>query len=181
MKNVILIHSYNGDTVESFAPSIERYCKQNKINYFAPKFPIRKEAYYEKWETILNQYNINKDTIIIAHSLGTQFTLKYLALNDLEINTYISVAGFIDYEGRKDLEEILYRFKPSDNDFEKCKLLIKNRYSIYSDNDELNQISKLEKYADKLNAKKILLKGKGHFNPKSGVKEIIEINEIIGK
>ena len=90
-------------------------------------------------------------------------------------------AGFIDYKGREDLEEILNRFKPSDNDFEKCKTLIKNRYCIYSDNDELNEISKLEGYAEKLSATKILLKGRGHFNPKSNVKEIPEINEIIEK
>lgn len=179
MKNVILIHSYNADTFESFAPSIEKMCVENNIPYIAPKFPIRQEATFEGWEEIFNKCDINEDSIIIAHSLGTQFIIKYLAKNSIKISTYISVAGFINYEGRKDLETILNRFKPSDIDFEKCKTLIKNKYSIYSDNDEVNEISKLENYANKLGAEKILLEGKGHFNPSSGVKCIDEVNRIL--
>lgn len=31
MKNVFLVHSYNGDTKYSFAPSIEKLCKYNNI------------------------------------------------------------------------------------------------------------------------------------------------------
>ena len=43
----------------------------------------------------------------------------------------------------------------------------------------INDIDKLERYADKLSANKILIKGAGHFNPKSGITEIEELNKII--
>lgn len=183
MKNVIIIHSYNGDTKDSFAPSIENICKENNIDYYFPKFPIRSEATYESWEKVMDEYKdnniINSDSIIISHSLGTQFIIKYLARNNIYIDKYISVAGFVNFKGREDLENILKPFAPSDEEFEKCKELINNRYSVYSDNDELNTVDKLEGYANKLSAEKILIKGAGHFNPKSGVKKIEEINEII--
>lgn len=183
MKNVFIIHSYNGDTEYSFAPSIEKMCKENNINYYFPKFPIRSEATYESWENILNDYKekgiLNNESIIISHSLGTQFIPKYLVRNNVKIGTYISVAGFVGYKGREDLENILKRFQPNDEEFNKCKSLVDSIYSIYSDNDEMNSIDKLEKYAEKLSANKIFIKGAGHFNPKSGITEIEELNKII--
>lgn len=183
MKNVIIIHSYNGDTEYSFAPSIERLCEENDINYFFPKFPIRSEATYESWEKILNDYKekniLNENSIIISHSLGTHFIPKYLARNNIKINTYISVAGFVNYKGGEDLENIIKKFLPTQEEFVKCRTLINNIYSIYSDNDEVNPLKNLEDYADRLSATKILIKGAGHFNPKSNVKEIKEINKII--
>ena len=183
MKNVFIIHSYNGDTAHSFAPSIKKLCEENNINYYFPEFPIRQEATYEGWENILNEYVdkklLNEDSIVISHSLGTHFIPKYLAKNNIKINTYISVAGFLNYKGRIDLENIIIKFLPDEREFEKCKTLIKNIYSIYSDNDEMNSIKNLEDYANKLNSEKILIKGAGHFNPKSNVKNIDKLNEII--
>ena len=183
MKNVFIIHSYNGDTANSFAPSIKKLCEENNINYYFPEFPIRQEAKYESWEKILNEYVdkelLNEDSIVISHSLGTLFLPKYLAKNNIKINTYISVAGFLNYKGRIDLENIIIRFLPNEQEFEKCKTLIKNIYSIYSDNDEINSIKNLEDYANKLNSEKIFIKGAGHFSPKSNVKNISELNEII--
>ena len=183
MKNVIIIHSYNGDTEKSFAPSIEGICRENDINYYFPHFPIRSEATYESWEKVLDEYRdkglLNSDSIVISHSLGTQFIIKYLAKNNINIDTYISVAGFVNFKGREDLERILSPFAPTDEEFNKCRNLIANRYSVYSDNDELNSVEKLEGYADKLSAEKILIEGAGHFNPKSGITEVESINEII--
>lgn len=43
----------------------------------------------------------------------------------------------------------------------------------------MNPIKNLEDYADNLIAKKILIKNAGHFNPKSNIKEIKELNNII--
>ncbi len=180
MKNVFIIHSYNGDTKDSFASSIENLCN---IQYYLPDFPIRSEAVYDKWEEILKQYYfngiLNEDSIVIAHSLGTQFIPKFVTKNNIKIGKYISVAGFDDYKGREDLERILESFKPTEQECLKSIELMDERYSIYSDNDELNSIERLERYADKIKAEKILLCNCGHFNPKSNVKEITEINNII--
>lgn len=90
MKNVFIIHSYSGDTEYSFAPSVMKLCKDNNIDYYFPKFPIRNEATYEEWEKILNYYKeeniLNEHSIIIAHSLGTNFIPKYLSSNNFKID-----------------------------------------------------------------------------------------------
>lgn len=77
------------------------------------------------------------------------------------------------------MENILKRFQPTDNEFKKCQTLVDNIYSIYSDNDEMNSVDKLEGYAEKLSANKMFIKGAGHFNLKAGITEIEEINKII--
>lgn len=183
MNNVIIIHSYNGDTENSFAPSIKLFCKENGIKYYFPKFPTRSIATYESWEKILNEYKdkgiINENSIIIAHSLGTHFVPKYLARNNVKVNIYISVAGFLNYSGRRDLENIIKKFLPTGIEFEKCKNMVRKIYAIYSDNDEVSPLRNLEDYANMLSAKKILIKGAGHFNPKSNIIKIEEINNII--
>lgn len=110
MKNVFIIHSYNGDTEYSFAPILLLLCKDNNIDYYFPKFPIRNEATYEEWKKILNYYKeeniLNEHSIIIAHSLVTNFIPKYLSSNNFKIDVFISVAGFVNYKGREDLENI---------------------------------------------------------------------------
>lgn len=175
MKKIILIHSYNGDTEKSFAPYIEKISKENNLLYIFPHFPIRKKAKYKSWEKIMDQLPIDKETVIIAHSLGTLFVPKYLAEKNKSIDTFISVAGYVHFQGREDLEIINQDFEPTEDEFKRCHSLICQRYSIYSDNDRMNPVERLEKYAELLKAEKILIQGAGHFDPDSGITEIPEI------
>lgn len=169
---LIIIHSYNGDTADSFARDIEETCRKKGIQYRFPLFPTRARASYESWKTVMDQEKIDENTILIAHSLGTQFVPKYLSETKQRINTYVSVAGYLHYEGRSDLEEINRNFEPSDQDFANCRKQIHRRISLYSDNDRMNQIEKLEAYAEALDAEKILVPGAGHFDPASGIRKL---------
>ena len=181
--NIFVIHSYNGDTAESFAPSIERFAEKNGTDYYFPVFPVRKEASFESWSEVMDQYRslINEETVIIAHSLGTLFVPRYIAKHQLKIKVYISVAGYMNYEGRADLEEIMKNFYPSENDFAECGKLITYRYSLYSDHDRMNERAKLVRYAELLKSEQIMINGAGHFDPQSGIREIPELNEILIK
>ena len=172
MKKVIIIHSYNGDTADSFAADIEERCRENNAEYRFPHFHVRKDASYESWKRIMEKEEIYEDTILIAHSLGTQFVPKYLAGKNLKAGVYISVAGYLHYEGRKDLEEINRNFEPLENDFKKCRSLIARRISVYSDNDRMNPVHKLEAYAEMMDAERILVSGAGHFDPASGIRRL---------
>lgn len=184
MKNVFLIHSVNGNTIDSFAGSIERFCKENNIEYYYPIFPLRAEASPESWEKVLDEYRIkgllNSESLVITHSIGTKFIPKYLAKYNINIDTFVSVAGFVDYVGRTDyLKDVTEIFEITDEEFSKCKELIKNRFAIYSDNDNNSPIEKCIKYADKLSANKILVEGAGHFTKENGVTEIETLNAIM--
>jgi len=56
---------------------------------------------------------------------------------------------------------------------------MKYRYSIYSNNDPISSLQKLEYYANKFYAKKVFILNVGHLGPKSGVTELPEVLEII--
>ena len=184
MKNIFLIHSVNGNTIDSFAGSVERFCKENSIDYYYPIFPIRADASPESWGRVLDEYRtkglLNSESLVITHSIGTKFIPKYLAKYNINIDTFVSVAGFVDYIGRTDyLKDVNEIFEIKDEEYLKCKELIKNRFAIYSDNDNNSPIEKCIKYADKLGANKILVKGAGHFTIENGVTEIAELNTIM--
>ena len=185
MKNVMMIHSYNGDTRDSIAPYVEDFCRKHRIDYCFPEFPIRAQAEYPAWEAVMDRavlrHGLDGNSIVIAHSLGTQFAVKYLARRNIRIRAYISVAGFVDFAGREDLKAIVGRFAPTDDEFAKCRGLIAERYSIYSDNDKMNPIENLEAYADRLSAEKILIPGGNHFDPQSPILHLTQIEDIIGK
>ena len=184
MKNVFLIHSVNGNTIDSFANSVENFCKQNNLDYYYPIFPLRAEASPESWGKVFDEYRengiLNQESMVITHSIGTKFIPKYLVKHNIQIHIFVSVAGFVDFEGRTDyLKDVTELFKITDDEFLKCQKLIMNRFEIYSDNDKHSQIEKCEKYADKLNANKILVKGAGHFTIENGITEISELNTLL--
>ncbi|MBR2704871.1 MAG: alpha/beta hydrolase [Clostridia bacterium] len=185
MKNIFLIHSLNGNTIDSFAGSVEKFCKDNNIDYYYPIFPIRAEASPESWGKILDEYKdkgiLNSDSMVITHSIGTKIVPKYLVKNNLSIDTFVSVAGFVDYSGTRTdyIVDVMRITKVSDEEFDRCKSLVKNRFSIYSDNDSNSPLEKCIKYAEKLGAEKIFVKGAGHFTQKDNITEIKELNEIM--
>lgn len=54
---------------------------------------------YEEWEKIMNTQEINSDTVLIGHSAGGGFVLKYMALHpELKVKQIILVAPWIDTE-----------------------------------------------------------------------------------
>ena len=72
MKNIFIIHSLNGDTLEFWGQDVKQKF-EDKLNIFMPKFPIRAESRYEKFNEILSRYleskELNKDSIVICHSI----------------------------------------------------------------------------------------------------------------
>lgn len=182
--NLFIIQSYNADTKESFGPYIEAEAKKLGINVIIPNFPIKTEAKYDKWSAIMNKYLTNKqlnvDSIIIAHSLGTHFVPKYLARNNIEIGLYISCAGFInDHSGREELKKVVDDFSPNDDEIKRAIRLMSKRYAIYSNNDHMNPQNELEYYAEKYEAKRVFLPNIGHMGRSSNIKELPQAIEII--
>lgn len=184
MKNVILIHGYNG--IPKIYNWLENELKNKGYKVIIPEFPTREEVIYSKWKNIMDNYkqNLNKDTIVIAHSIGNEFLIKYICENDLEIDLYISLAGFakkFECENRDDLNRALKEFLVNDKEKTKFKESINVRYSIYSDNDHIIPFEVLEQYAEDIDSTPILIKGIGHMGNKSGLEKIPEVLEIIEK
>ena len=74
---------------------------QHDVIMQTPKFPHAHALLmkYDEWERIMDRQDINKDTILIGHSAGGGFILKYLSVHqELGVRQVILVAPWIDTE-----------------------------------------------------------------------------------
>lgn len=184
MKNVMLIHGYNG--VPKIYNWLEENLKENGYEVIVPEFPPREGVIYVEWKNILNKYKqyLNKDTIVVAHSIGNELLIKYLFENNLEIGLYIGLAGFskdFSCEGKDDLNRALKDFLVSSEEIDRFRELVSSRYAIYSDNDHIVPFEILEEYSKDIEAIPLLIKGIGHMGKKSELESIPEVLDIIQK
>lgn len=184
MKNAFIIHGFNGDTTYTFGPSLKDFLEGKGYTVIIPNFPIRSDASFKKWSLILDKYKeyFNLETIVVAHSIGNPFFIKYLCKNNLKANTYISVAGFCDLfkvPDREDLNKAFIDFAVNNDEINYLKHSVKNKFSLYSDNDHVIPFEILENFVKKINSSPVFIKGVGHMGNRDNVKSLPQIEDII--
>ena len=179
---ILLVHGYNG------IPKIFNYFKntleENGHEVVMPSFPTQTDITQDRYFTVFNKYKdkIDKNTIIIAHSIGNVMALKYLFANNISIRGYISLAGFGEpfiNEGRDDLNGVIAPLRLTDEELTEIPMLIGEAYSIYSDNDHIVPFDVLKKYPRIIGAKDCPISGIGHMGSKSGLEELPEVIDIV--
>lgn len=182
MPNAILIHGYNG------TPKVFNYFKEELskkgYNVIIPEFPSKLECRYKVWKPIMDKYKelLNSDTIVIAHSIGNIFYLKYTYENKIDINKYIGLAGFcknFEVEERDDINIALRDFIASSEEINFFKKASFKKYAIYSNNDHIVPFDVLKDYPRKINAIPVYIEGVGHMGRRSGIERIEEVIDII--
>jgi len=178
---IYLVHRWDGNPDSDWYPWLKKQLENKGINIIIPKMPDNPEI--DKWVGILRKKvkNLDKNTYFIGHSIGCQTIMRYLQTlqDNIEIGGLIFVAGWFRLQNLED-EEVEEMVKPwlEDNiDFSKIKNKTKNISAIFSTNDkyvDFEENSKL--FRDKLNAKIIKIKDKGHFTSEDN---IIELHEIL--
>lgn len=100
MKNVIILHGIP-DTNESFVlPTWINWLKQNlslkTISAEIPELSNLQKPNYSEWRLVFEQFKINDETILIGHSAGGGFIIRYLAENNISVDKVILVAPWLD-------------------------------------------------------------------------------------
>ena len=181
MLHVIALHGMSCHLEECWLESVIENLKKLGITDFQiPHFPLLKEITLEKWDDILIKYKdiFDENLVIIAHSLSTNFIVRFLYKHKLSAQALIAVGG--GYED-KEFGELGYLapFIPSASEFEYVKNSIKNRFHIYSDDDTIWTQNQIEKYNKLLSPIEIKTHGCGHYGRTSKVKDIPQIYEIV--
>lgn len=184
MKTAFILHGFNGDTTYTFGPSLKDFLEKKNYSVIMPNFPIRSEASFKKWSKILDEYKdkFNSETIVVAHSIGNPFFLKYIYENKLKPNLYISVAGFCDLfkvEGRNDLNSAFIDFAIGNSEIDYLKKSVPHRFSLYSDNDHVIPFNILESFISKIDSTPVFIKGVGHMGNRDNISRLPQIEEII--
>lgn len=184
MGNVIMIHGYNG--IPKMYEWLEEKLVRNGYSVIMPKFPTQEGVTYKLWRAVLDNYknSIEEKTIVIAHSIGNEFIIRYLVENNINIKMYVSLAGFANIfvnEGKEDLNRAVKEFLITEKEVERFNQLVYKKYCIYSDNDHIVPFDALERYSKVIGGESILIKGIGHMGKKSGLESIPEVLNIIEK
>ncbi len=173
---------YNG------IPQIFHWLKQKleKMGYtvIMPSLPPREDVRYPIWKKELEplKNELQGELIVVAHSGGNPFLIKYLKENKLDIKLYIGLAGFSDIykvEGREDLYEAVKSIAPSQEELEHFKQNVKKRYCIYSDNDHIVPFEFLKKHVENVAGIGKMIPNIGHMGRKSNLQTIPEVIEIM--
>lgn len=186
MKNIFIMHSLNGDTLEFWAQDIKLKF-ENKLKIYMPQFPIRAQSKYEKFDEILSKYlqsgELNKNSIVICHSIGNPYFIRFCREHNFVPQNYIAVAPGAVYEYPTTRTDYIVEVKKqayltqADFDFADN---FKNIYLLYSDEDDHN-LEKFTRFKNDFNAKDYYLKGYNHFDGYHRIYQIPELVELINK
>ena len=181
MKNIFIIHSLNGDTLEFWGQDVKQKFS-DKLNVYTPKFPIRADSRYEKFDEILSKYleskELNENSIVICHSIGNPYFIRFCREHNFVPNNYIAVAPGAVYNYPSTRTDYIVAVKEQaylkQVDFDYAKNF-KNIYLLYSDQDDGNK-EKFTRFSKDFNTKDMYLKGYNHFD---GYHRIYQIPELI--
>ena len=138
--------------------------EKNNIDVCVPLMPLSWQPDYDKWKKEIEKSNpkIDENSILIGHSAGGSFLVRWLGEKQIKIDKLILVAPS---RILSDDESRLKKF----NDFKisnKIKNLT-NKITIFvSDNDKPYRKKSTQIYKKELDAEVIELKNKGHFTAK---------------
>ncbi|EKD58485.1 MAG: hypothetical protein ACD_56C00114G0001 [uncultured bacterium] len=146
------------------------------IEALTPMMPSPWEPNHEKFKGEFEKYKVTENTILIGHSCGCAFLVRWLGETKQKVAKLILVAPWkIPDEGDKGREE--FYVYPID---ETIKDRIGKIVMFTSDNEEDDGKKSLEIYHQSLGGKVIELNGRGHFTMGDmGTNEFPELLEVV--
>lgn len=169
MKNAILLHGscdkeeYYSDTYPSLSnshwfPWLQKQLLIKNILTQTPELPNAYEPNYEEWKNEYERCDISENTILVGHSCGGGFLVRWLSENNIKVDTVVLVAPWIDPENKK---------TPSFFNFEIDKNLTNkaNKFHLlYSTDDMPSVIESVRIITSEVeNLNVTVFEGKGHF------------------
>lgn len=185
-KNIFILHSLNGDTLKMWGQDIKEKYENKGINVIMPEFPIRAESSYVKFKNILKEYiendDLNDESIVIAHSIGNAYFIRFCNEFNYTPKVYIAVAPGACYEYpslRNDyIVEVKKQAYLKEDSLKYVHDMNSKKYCLYSDEDDNNK-EKFTRFIKDTDSKGIYLKYYNHFDGYHRIYKIPELNEII--
>ena len=187
MINIFILHSLNGDTLEFWGKYINQKFG-DKIKIIMPKFPIRADSSYEKFDEILSRFQndgeLTEESLIIAHSIANPYFIRYCARHNIQNMTYIAVAPGAVYEYPSSRNDYIVAVKKQaylkSEELSFAKQNFKRIKCLFSDEDDGNR-EKFDRFINDTEAEAIYLKGYNHFDGYHRIYQVPELVDIINE
>lgn len=170
MKNAIILHGapersdyYNPDLPSEsnahWLPWLQKELIIRDIKADTPEVPYAFEPAWKVWCREVGRFEIGPETIVVGHSAGGGFWLRYLSEHkDLKVGRVVLVAPWLDPE--KTLKEDFYAFEPDRKLVERTDGIV-----VFRSNDDAENVQKsvqwIEEHFNDLRVHEFV--GYGHF------------------
>ena len=171
MKNAIILHGgpskeeyYDPDAPSMsnahWLPWLQSQLLKNEITAATPEVPHSFDRNWKIWTKEVERFEITPETILIGHSTGSGYFIKYLSIHpEIKVAKVVLVAPWLDPYGTET--------KDFFDDFEIDPNLAERTQGVTlftSDNDEDSVVKTVEIVSSKIQNLKIReFKGYGHF------------------
>jgi len=170
--NCIIIHGSNSDekgakiggveNTRHWHPWLKRQLEEKGIKVSGELYPFDWKPDYKQWKNIFEKNKIDENTILVGHSAGCAFLLRWLSEKKRKVRKLILVAPYIIDSPKAPFLSDLVNFEINKD--------IKNCFDVliifYSDNDNKDIIDSAVLINKKLGGKIIRFKDRGHFTLK---------------
>jgi len=171
---IYIIHGTYGSPDGNWFPWLKTEAEKLGQQVIVPKFPTPDNQSLESWTKVMSKYKIDKDTILVGHSLGAAFILSLLEKH--KAKAAFLVAGFITpLDSDFDIYNITF-YKQFD--WEKIRKNC-NFYIFNSDDDPYVRLEKAAELSENLRTELNIIKSGGHINKESGYTEFPMLLEKI--
>lgn len=175
MDQYLIIHGSFGSKDGNWFPWLKSKLENMNKEVTVPQMPVGVgNQNFENWSKVLDQFNINENTTIIAHSIAPVFVCKYLIMNKIKVKKLICVCGFNQYLGISDEFDVVNKPMFIDH-IETVKKYCNNIICYYSDNDPYVKFEAEKQFADLISDQQYIIKHGGHINAESGYTKFEEI------
>ncbi len=170
MKSALILISWYGTPKDNWSPWLKTELEKKGYQVSVPDLPTICSDRPDM-EEMLKTLKVDKDTVVIGHSLGALLGLRLAERQ--KFNKLILVSGW-DFD---DLTEEHKLFWPDKINHEKIKENVKEIIVIHSSNDPYTTAIAAEGMSKRLNAKFVLVSNGGHLSKKEG--DRTELPEIL--
>jgi leucyl-tRNA synthetase len=189
ISNVVIVHGspqydkrknkdYVPENDKHWMPWLKKKLEKQKIKFDSPLMPVSWNPKYEDWKIEFEKIKLDENSILIGHSAGGAFLVRWLGETKRKFRKLILVAaGKINDSSNERLHKF-YDFELNKDVKSRIEEII-----IFVSDNERDSIKKSSRvYENIFRCKLIEFKGKGHFCRKDGVTEFPELlEEILSK
>lgn len=166
--NVVIVHGANDSEESAFEggrentrhwhPWIKKKLEDKGISVSSDLYPKDWNPDYNEWKNVFEKNKIDDETILIGHSAGCAFILRWLSENEVKVRKVILVAPYVlDISQAPFLRSLVTFYLKEDINFFK-ELVI-----FYSLDDEEFILGSVNFIHEKIGGRLVEFKDKGHF------------------
>jgi len=191
-ERAFIIHGYLGYPTEAWLPWLKVVLEKHGYRVWLPEMPHPDRPTIAEWVSFISNLigEPDKDTVIIAHSLGCEAVLHYLETigeGAKAVGRTVLVAGRFprgmsldEIESRIEGDEVLRPWLNARVDPKFSKMAAGKCTVILSDNDPYVPLDEAKSsFQDDFGADIVIEHGKGHFNEDDNITELPSVLKAV--